>query len=541
MFTGIKELIILILKRERIKLPIWILAISISLILMVPLLKDVYGDQKSLTALYQTFATNPAGIFLTGPMDKPTFGALMSIETLLWWGLAVAFMNTMFVIRHNRQNEENGALELILSARVHRFAGLIAAIIVAFFANLILALIIGAGISAVNVNWQDGSVWLFAISFGLFGFVWAVLASIVAQLVESARSANSILASLIGIGFVLRGISDFMGKQNSQGLLEPAWPTYLSPFGWLESAKSLTAANWWPLWIFVVVAIVLTPISFYLLANRDLGSGIIAARKGKTRASAFLRTPIGFTWKMQQNIFIGWLIGVVIMVATIGFLVPQISNVYEGSPEAVQMIETMGGSDSMIPSFISAMLSIVVLMIIAYVLQSLGKLRGEEGHGHLEVLLSTKLSRIQWFALHALVALIGGAVMLAISGWLMAVSVNAGSKDMHADISKYILSALQYWPVLALFAGLYILLFGILPKASGLVTWLYYGFTFFAAWLAPLMNLKQWIMNLSPMVHIASAPAEAIKGEPLLIITGISIVLIAIGTYTWRNRDVLNH
>ncbi|MFT4246145.1 MAG: hypothetical protein QM571_06490 [Micrococcaceae bacterium] len=541
MFTGVKELIILILKRERIKLPIWILAISLSLVSMVPLLKDTYGSTDSLTVLYKTVSTNPALVFLAGPIEAPTFGALMTLETMLWWGLAIAFMNTIFIIRHTRQNEETGALELVLSARVHRFAGLIAAIIVAFFANLILTLIIGAGLAVTDVDWKDGNGWLYAIALGLFGFVWAVFASIAAQLVESARSANSILASLIGVGFVLRGVGDFLGKSNSQGLLESKWPSYLTPFGWLELTHALTSAKWSALWVFVVVAIVLMPVGFLLLVNRDLGSGAIAARKGKSRASVFLRTPLGLTWKLQQNIFIGWLVAVIAMVATIGFLVPQVSNIYESSPGIVQMIEAMGGSDAMIPAFISAMLGIVVLMVLAYVLQALSKLRGEESNGHLEVLLSTKLSRLQWFALHTIVALVGGAIMLAISGWLMAASVNAGSDNLHADIGKYTISGLQYWPILALFTGFYILLFGIFPKATGAVTWLYYGFVVFATWLAPMLKLKQWVMDLSPMSHIASAPAEAIKGEPQLVITGISIALIAIGTYAWRNRDVLNH
>lgn len=89
------------------------LSVVVSLIAMVPLLKNVYGDQQSLQMVYQTFSINPAGLFITGPMDAPTFGAMMTIETLLWWGLAVAFMNVL-IVRHTRQNEETGAQELFV-------------------------------------------------------------------------------------------------------------------------------------------------------------------------------------------------------------------------------------------------------------------------------------------------------------------------------------------------------------------------------------------------------------------------------------------
>ncbi|MFT4147680.1 MAG: hypothetical protein QM632_02660 [Micrococcaceae bacterium] len=540
MFTGTKELLILILKRERVKLPLWILGITLSLIAMVPTLKGLYGSQESLTSLYNLIGTNPSFLFLTGPMDKPTFGALFTIETLLWWGLAIAFMNTLFIISHTRQDEEIGALELILSARVHRFAGLISALIVAFFANLLITLLIGGGLSMMNVDWQDGNIWLYATSLGLFGFTWAAIAAVIAQLFASSHTANSVLASLIALTFVVRGFGDFLGTKNSNGLLEAAWPSYLSPFGWLEMAKPLVFASWQPLWLFAIPLAVFIPLSFYLLSNRNLGSGIIPARKGKTRASAFLQTPLGLTWKLQKNIFFAYLTAVTAMATMIGSLVPQIANVYKNSPQIEQLFEAMGGTNSMIPAFITSMLVFIVMMVIAYALQALGKLRSEESHGRLEVLLSTKLSRIHWLGLHSLIALFGSAVLLLFSGLLLALSVNASAKDLHINFGNYILSALQYWPIVALFVGLYLLLFGLFPKASGTVTWFYFGFVAFIAWLAPMLNLKQWILNLSPMAHIASAPAQEIKAEPIAVVTLLAAVLIGIGIYFWRNRDVRN-
>ena len=537
MVAGTRTLIQLVLRRDRFKLPVWIVAIVASLVAMVPLLQDVYGDQASLATLYQTFAANPSGLFLTGQMDEPSLGALMTIETLLWWGLLVAFMNTLLIVRHTRHNEEIGAQELILSGQVHRGASLTAALAVAVLANGLIAVGVGAGLSAVDPGWGADKSWLYGISIGIFGLAWAALAALVVQLVESARTANGILAGLIGTAFIVRGVGDFMSKPDAQGLMQPEWISWLSPFGWMQATRALTFPEWWPLLISAGFVAVITPLAFILLARRDVGAGILPARKGQARASAFLRTPLGFTWRLQRNIFFGWFVGTLAMVATIGIIVPEMSNIYENSESMKQLIAGMGGTGAVIPAFLAAMLSIVALMAVAYAMQALGKLRSEETNGYLENVLATRLSRLKWLSLHAFVVLVCGVFLLVLSGLMLAVFVNLVSESK-ADVWEYALAGLSYAPVLAVFAGAYVLLFGILPQAAGLTVWTYYGFIFFASWLGPIMKLDQWIIDLSIMQHLAAAPAEHIKTEPLVVMFAIAVVAVTVGCAAWRRRNL---
>jgi ABC-2 type transport system permease protein len=539
MFTGTKTLIGLILRRDRIKLPLWIIGITTSLIAMVPVLRDVYGDEASLTTLYQTFSLNPAGLFLTGPMDAPNFGALMTIETILWWGLAIAFMNTLLIVRHTRQNEEIGAQELILSGQVHRGTSLVAILIVAFLANGLIAVGMGAGLAALETSlWTTDQAWLYGLAMGLFGFAWAAIAAVIAQLVESARSANGILAGLIGVAFLLRGIGDFMGTANADGVLQPTWLSWLSPFGWLQATRPLTLPEWWPLIVPGIFVVASGSVAFFLLSKRDVGAGILPARRGRPRATRFLGSPLGLTWHLQKNIFIGWLIGVVAMVVTIGVLVPEMTHVYESSENMKTLIAAMGGTGAIIPAFLSAMLSIVVLMVIAYAIQGLGKLRGEESSGHLENLLATKLSRMKWMGLHSIVVIFGGTLMLAISGGLLALCVNVVS-DYQLDIWEYTVAGLSYFPLLFIFAGMYIILFGLLPRIAGLVLWVYYGFVAFMSWLGPLLKFDQQILDLSLLTHLAAAPGEEIVARPLIIFSIVALGLFIIGSAAWRHRNLL--
>ncbi|MCL1929560.1 hypothetical protein FWF93_00165 [Candidatus Saccharibacteria bacterium] len=538
--TGVWNLIKLILRRDRVKLPVWILSLTGILVCMIPILRDTYATPETLSTLHQQFSAVPAGLFLTGPMDGANFGSLFTLETILWWGIMIAFMNTLFVIRHTRQNEEMGAQELIFSGRVHRSANLVAVLIVALSTNIVMATIMGLGMDSLYDAWGNGSVALYAVTMGVFGFVWASIAAILTQLFESTRTANTMAAILIGVAFMLRGIGDFLGEIGANGTIQAAWPSWLSPFGWSQATRSLTFPDWLPLLAPLVFVVVAIPLAFFMLSRRDVGSGLLPARSGHARASKFLRTPLGLTWYLQKNVFLGWACGAIALVAVVGALVPQMSKVYDSSPDLAQMIAAMGGNGALIPTFLSAMLMIAVLMILAYAIHALSRTRVEESSEHLESLLGTHFSRTKWLGLHLAVVLIGAAVMLVVSGLIMALCVNTLS-SWSVDVGEYVIGALSYWPLVALLAGLYIALFGLLPRATGAVLWAVYGFIAFMSWIGPLMRLDQWIMDLSPLSHMASAPAEAIRLTPLAVLSVIALMLGVLGFMTWRNRNLVQH
>ena len=534
--SGVGTLIRLILRRDRIKLPVWIGGFLLSLIAMVPLLQDVYGDKESLATVYATFNANPAGMFMTGPMDEPTFGAFMALETLLWWGMAIAFLNTLLVVRHTRHNEEIGAQELLLSGRVHRSSSLIAALTVSLAVNALIVLGLGIGLQAVDAPWSASQSWLYAVAIGLFGFVWAALAAVVVQLVESGRTANAALAGLVGLGFLIRGIGDFLGKVDTSGVHQPEWMSGLSPFGWLQATRPLTSGyDWWPLAVLAGFSIIMIGLGFVLLVRRDVGAGILPSVQGNARASRALGSPVGLALYLHKNIFVGWLVAVLVMVGTIGVLVPQMSDIYTSSDSMRQMIESIGGAGALIPSFMSAMIAIVCVMIIGYAIHSLSRVRSEESSGRLEGLLATRLSRLKWLGSHAAATVVGSLIMLVATGLFLAVCVN-GLSDIRVDIGEYVLAGLSYAPVVWVFVALYLLVFGYVPRLTGFV-WAYFGFVAFALWLGPIVQLDQVIMNLSLMEHIATPPAEDVRLAPILTLTGLALVLAGLGMFGFSRRD----
>lgn len=535
--AGLWTSIRLILRRDRIKLPVWIIGFVGLLLLMIPLLQDVYGDEESLQTMFATFGANPAGLFMTGPMDSPTFGAFMTIETLLWWGMAIAFLNTLLVVRHTRHNEEIGAQELLLSGQMHRGTSLVAALIVALGVNIIIAIAVAVGMGLMDAPWGAEQSWLYAVAMGSFGLVWAAIAAVVVQLVENGRSANGMLAGLIGLGFIIRGMGDFLGTADGGGIHQPAWMSHLVPFGWLQATRPLTHPEWAPLLISVGVAILMIGAAFVLLSRRDVGAGLLPSRRGKARASSLRKTPLGLTLYLQKNVFIGWFVAVMVLVGTIGVLVPQMSDIYNESDSMREMIQAIGGVGELIPSFMSAMLSIMSMMVFGYVIHGATKIRAEESSGRLESVLATKLTRIKWIGLHVATVLVGAAIMLGMMGLVLALCVNSLS-DFSVDIGRYTIAGLSYVPIAVAFMGLYLGLFGLAPRIAGGVSWVYYGFVFFALWLGPIVQLDQTVMNVSMMEHISAPPAEDILWKPLVAIGAIAIGLCIAGFALFHRRDI---
>lgn len=534
--AGLWTMIRLILRRDRLKLPIWIGGIVATLVAMVPLLRDMYVTEESLQTIYATFSTNPSMLFMTGSMDEPTLGAFFTLETMLWWGIAVALFNTMLVVRHTRHNEEIGAQELLLSGQMHRSTSLAAVLLVVAGVNALIAMGVGVGLVATNPGWAVSQSWLYGIAMGVFGFAWAVIAAVVVQLVENGRTANGVIVSLVGIAFLVRGVGDFMGRTNSSGVHEATLVSSFSPFGWMQAARPLTDPQWGSLWLPLIVSAALMVVSFVLLARRDVGAGLLPSRRGKQRASHLLGTPVGLTWKLQKNVFFGWLAGIVLMATTIGALVPQMSDIF-GDPEMIGVIRAIGGVGELIPTFMSAMMAIICLLVFGYVIHALGKLRSEEVSGRLENVLATRTTRIKWLGLHVGIVFAGGVIMLTVIGSLLAILTNTMS-GFSVDVWEYTISSLSYVSPLLAFMGLYVGLFGVLPRIASGITWFYFGFVFFVLWLGPIIGLEQWVMDLSIIEHLASPPVEDILWQPLIGICFVAITLGVVGFTAFWRRDI---
>ncbi len=129
-FTNIGILARFILRRDRVRIPIWIS----SLVGICP-----PGPERDILA--ETMK-NPAMTSMLGPgygLDNYHIGAAMAHQMLLFTAVAVAIMNILLAIRHTRSDEEAGRIEVIRSLPVGKLANSGATFFVLVMVNLALA------------------------------------------------------------------------------------------------------------------------------------------------------------------------------------------------------------------------------------------------------------------------------------------------------------------------------------------------------------------------------------------------------------------
>jgi ABC-2 type transport system permease protein len=373
---------------------------------------------------------------------------------------------------------------------------------------------------------------------GGIGLSFLAVGAVAAQLTMTSSAANGLAGTIIGATFVFRGLGDVM-PTTINSVPTASWWSWLSPFGWAQFTHSVTFPDWRPLIIFPIFVIIAILIAFVLLARRDVGAGLLPAKKGRARASRILTSPFGLTWHLQRNIFLGWLAGNVVLVALIGSMGNQIGDIYGKSSTLSDAIEKVGGAGNLTKSLLSYMLVFVAMTTIAYTVQSLGKLRAEESSGHLESVLATRISRIGWLAKMTLLPAVGAAAIFAICGLVIAMSASAsGVPDINTG--QYVLGSLAYWPLVALFMGIYLLGFGLWPRVAGAVAWVAFALALFIEEFGALIKgFPEWLSRISPLEQLSGMPAKAVNFTAFWVFLSVGIIFAIIGVIGWRSRNLM--
>ena len=148
------SLLRLALRRDRIRLGVWISVLTLTMVYAPNAIKLAYPEEAQRLARVNLLRT-PAGMMLGGPMfggKETDLGAMMANELMLTLIVAASIMSILTVIRHTRAEEESGAAELVLSSVVGRYARTTAALILVGGANAILAVTMTLAMSATGLR-----------------------------------------------------------------------------------------------------------------------------------------------------------------------------------------------------------------------------------------------------------------------------------------------------------------------------------------------------------------------------------------------------
>ncbi|PWU50772.1 anibiotic ABC transporter [Micromonospora sp. S4605] len=535
--TATGALARLVLRRDRVRLAIWVLGAPLLGYALAESVVGIYPDEPARVGYATTSASSLVARAFNGPIAGTDLGAVVVAETYVTLALIFALLSTFAVVRHTRQNEETGRAELLGASVVGRYALLTAALLVVVAANVAAAALLAAGLAAAGLPLAGSLVAAGAI--GGVGVAFTGVAAVTSQLSVTSRGANALAAAVVGVAFLLRAAGDVLGDQTDGGLrVVSAWPSWLSPLGWGNQVRAYVDDRWWVLALPVALLLAAVVAAYALAERRDIGAGLVAPRRGPANAPSGLLSPAGLAWRLQRGALLGWAVGVAVLGFSMGIAADEFNAMIEENPAAAEAIAAMGGGADLVDAYLAAMLGLFALTIGAYVVQAMLRVRGDESDGVLEAVLATGVSRGRWLGTQVAAAALGALALVLLAGLTTGLGHGLVAGDPVGRAVDLGGAALLRLPALLVVVGVVTALFGLLPRWSVALSWTALLVFLLLGQLGAVLELPQAALNLSPYTHVPSVPAVEATALPLVVLTAVAVALLAAGTAAFRHRDV---
>ncbi|MFI6604124.1 ABC transporter permease [Nonomuraea sp. NPDC050536] len=521
--TGTWKLAKLILRRERLIAPAWILLLAVLAAGQAKRYLQTFPTPQAIADFAREMAANKALTAFGGEVYSSTVAGMAVWKNADAIYTVLGLLAILTVVRHTRGEEESGRAELVGAGVVGRLAPLTAAVLVTSSLMVITGLVSAAGMIKMGFD-VTGSL-AFGAAIAGVGLVFTGIGAVAAQLTEGARTAIGLAAIGLGVSYLLRFVADGSGL----GVLK-----WLSPQGWSHLVKPYADNHWAVLLLSLALAAISTLVAYRLAARRDLGHGVIPQRPGPA-GSTRLRSPLALAWRLQKGLLTGWIAGYAVAGLVLGSLALSIPEVSKQGAAVQEFLRryTAGEGATMTSAYLWLIALSLGYVASLYPLLALLRLRGEETGGRAELLLTTPVSRLAWAGSHLLIALAGSATILVVAG--LGLGIASG------DALGVLGGTLVQIPAVWVLAGVGVLAFGLLPRAAAGISWAAFLFVnLFGEVLGPILGIDYWIAKY--FVPFPNLPmvlsGEPFTAAPLLVMTAITAVLAGAGLAALNRRAV---
>ncbi|WP_336513704.1 ABC transporter [Mycolicibacterium fortuitum] len=519
-FTGIGTLLKLALRRDRVRLSVWLAGLTLMMVYAPNAIRLAYPGEEQRLARVNLLKT-PAGMMLGGPMfgvDETDLGVMMANELTLTLTIATSILAILTVIRHTRAEEENGSAELVLSSVVGRYARTAAALTLVGGLNAVLALTMTLAMASTGFAVVDTA----AMCLGITGVatVFGAVAAVTAQIWRQARTASGAAMATLAVAALVRGAGDVI--DNSGSAL-----SWLSPIAWAQQMRPFVDLRWWPFGLLVILAAGLMALAAGLESRRQYDAGTIGATGEKPDARA-ITGPLRLHLALQRGQTIGWAVGLFAAGLVFGSMTKALLDAAKTNELIARLLSTTGndGIYTTMTQFLAAAAS-------AYVVSAVLRVYADEQNGLGEPVLAGAVSRWRWLLGAVGSALAGAAFLMFCAG--LGNGLGAGlTLGEPGTIVRLTLAALAYLPALAVVAAIAALAVAL---RAPWIAWLAVTFVITALYLGALLRLPRWLIELSPVGQTtvpSSFPALA-----LIVMLVIATALAATAGWIYRNRDAV--
>nr|BFF09919.1 hypothetical protein GCM10025699_12220 [Microbacterium flavescens] len=385
--SGFGALLRLRARRDAVQVSIWTLAVLLLAYGSSVGVTENFGDLEERTSLLSLAVANPVILLFRGLPSGPDEGAFIVFLVLPFLAMLAALMAAFLAVRHTRADEESGRADLVAATPAGRGVPFAATLVHGIIACILVGVAGALGLTLSGLGVTGDLVTGAAIA--ATGLVFLTVGLVAAQLFYSARATNSLTVSLLVATFIVGGVGNALGspddtltRMTSSGL---AW---VSPFVWAENSRPFADDDVRPLLLAVAVSLVLAGIALALQAARDVGSGVLAARRAAPHAGPLLSGPVGLVWKLSAGSLVAWALGAAVVGALSTSLSAVVEEVGTGNAAVQAILERLAAEGSMDQGLLVTLFVMVGVLAACFGVQTVQRARQEETHGTAEPVLA---------------------------------------------------------------------------------------------------------------------------------------------------------
>lgn len=522
--TGAGELARLALRRDRIRIPVWLAALTGLTYISGAAVGDVYPDQAAVDGYARLVEGSPVTVAFSGPpVGLQTQAGVVVYEVSFTALVGVTLMAVLMMSRHTRAEEESGRSELLRGGVVGRHAAGVAALLTTGGVCVLLGALLAAVLLPTALTAAESLI--FGASVAAVGVVFAALTSCLAQVFLHSRTVTGAALTVFGVTYALRAAGDV--REN--------WLVWLSPMGWAQAVHVPTEDRWWPLLLPLLAAGALAVTARWLAELRDFGSGLVTERRGPARARRSLAGPVGLGWRVRRGAVAGWAAGLLGLGALSGALGTSVEDALEDNPTLVDYLEATSGT-SLLDAYLATMAMILALVSGGFAVWAARHRGVLEENGQAELVLAGPVGRARVMLGDAIAAV--GAVVLVVVAASAGLGVTHGLIQRSVDEGWRASSApMGYLPAVLVLVGVVLLIDGWWPRLSALA-WLVLAYCAVLGWLGGLLDPPAWMLDLSPFEHTPRVPEDAWQAGAPTVLLLLVVGMTAGGLVGLRRRDV---
>ncbi len=518
--TGTATLLRLAVRRDRIRLTVWIALLTMLMAYTPGALEAAYpGEEQRLARI--SLMDTPAGTIMGGPMfgrNETALGAMVANELMLTMIVTTAILAILTVIRHTRRDEENGTAELVLSAVVGRYARTAAALLLAGAVNAALTVTMTMSLAAEGLDLADSA----ALSAGITAaaMVFGALAAVTAQLWRQARTAAGAAMGALALAAFVRGVGDVIARSGSP-------LSWCSPVAWAQQMRAFVDLRWWPLAMLVALTAALIVTAALLEGRREYDGGILRSTGDRPDAHP-IPNVFALHLTLARGQLIGWGTGLFLAGLAFGSMTNSMLDAARDNEMLARVLAASG-----IDGVYTTMTQFLAAAVGGYVVAAVLRTYNDEEAGLAEPVLAAAVSRWAWLLTSVAAALTGAGALLLCAG--LGNGLGAGlTVGEPTTIVRLTLAGLAHIPAVAVLAAVAALAVALRRPWIG---WLAVTFVVVSLYLGALLRLPQWLLDISP-VGQTTAPTD-FPTAALAVMVLITAGLCLAAGQLYRNRDAV--